>query len=338
MRKKRLMSSAAAALATANAAQGVLAISQRQLTSLQTMGYDLPTKGDRDFRMTPNYPAMPWPHYTGTGLLQTYDPNNMQTGRASVNASAFAAPWQATDATTARNPSQSTLGTVGVDMAPTGDLDQIYHASFGGPPVQQSKDASYPSNSLFENKNTEEYQKTLNSMVQNIRSASSRDDVVNPLPNAPKSFAAAQRDDTALRGNEIEPMRLDMPKAKAVYGDSSPLQAYEKARGHYHSAMGRRDAPLTPKSGVPQPPVPASHFPERLRLCLSGVLYDMMHYDEISWEDLEREGCGQKLTYVLRRDGRLPYLSLSVVSVALVAVLLYIMLRRRRPVGAYYCY
>ncbi len=62
-----------------------------------------------------------------------------------------------------------------------------------------------------------------------------------------------------------------------------------------------------------------------------------MHYNEISWEDLEREGCAQKLTYVLRRADRLPYLSLLVISVALVALLLYIMLRRQRT-GAYYCY
>lgn len=62
-------------------------------------------------------------------------------------------------------------------------------------------------------------------------------------------------------------------------------------------------------------------FPMKCRQHCRGALYDLMHYDAISPQMLQAEGCDSKLGYLATRGGRLPYL-LFVATLLALALLL----------------
>lgn len=73
----------------------------------------------------------------------------------------------------------------------------------------------------------------------------------------------------------------------------------------------------------------AKSFGLRLSQAMRGALYDCLHLSDITDAHLYASNCSSKLTYVINRDGRGPYLAIVAVAAALVAFLLCQLLFRR---------
>ena len=59
-----------------------------------------------------------------------------------------------------------------------------------------------------------------------------------------------------------------------------------------------------------------------------AALYDLMHYDAISVEQLDETKCKSRFGFVLTREGRLPYLLLSITSFVLILYIAFLLMRR----------
>ena len=218
----------ATALGELAAAKEVLAVSQKQLTRVQTLGYDTVNEQDRLFRRTPNYRSMPYPVVQGPSILQTFDPNSMGNGRESIHAEQFASPWQGLDAVSG-NP-KPLFSTPTSAFAPSGDLDQMYEASYAaGVRNAQGGKSAYPSASLFDEDGSADHAQLVASMVASISGI--MDELphtpINPVGGAPDSFSTF-KGVTYDRGNELDPMTLDFPQAETYYGSSRYDTVQEK--------------------------------------------------------------------------------------------------------------
>ena len=97
-----------------------------------------------------------------------------------------------------------------------------------------------------------------------------------------------------------------------LYGEAGPAAAV---------------APLlssSPPSPFDRPNV-VGRVVRRCRSELRALGYDVLHWDAISREDLEAEGCRDKLQYVLSRGGRGPFVLLAALLLAAAAVALYLL-------------
>jgi hypothetical protein len=306
------------------AAVDVLAVSQKELTRLATLGYDKPTEGDRLFRQTPNYHAVPWPVVSGPQILQTYDPNNMHSGRDSVQAAHFAAPFDtgmgggvASGGGSGRT--KPLFHSAGLSFSPDGDLAAMYDSSFlGSDSNATAADGSasgLASSSMFADENTDAYHGLVENLMSSI--AKTLDDTGAPLPlrGNPAAADAFQPDLGGVAGSKVEPMRRDFALARSTYGTgtSPDVPAIAIAPEVVHLDP--------PAPEMQRCPAPVAGIGERFRLAVSGILYDLAHYSDILLADVEASGFGSTPLYVLRRDSRLPYVGLCL-SVLLLFVLL----------------
>ena len=69
-------------------------------------------------------------------------------------------------------------------------------------------------------------------------------------------------------------------------------------------------------------------FPDKCRHHCRATLYDVMHYEAITSEMLENEGCSSKLVYITTRRGRLPYLLFMATLLVLAFILATRLFRR----------
>lgn len=311
--------STASALGQLAAAKDVLAVSQRELTRIKTQGYDMINEEDKLFRQTPNYRSMPWPVITGPSILQTYDPNSMGNGRESVHAEGFTAPWQSVGKGVGK--ARPLYHTPGTSFAPSSDLNQMYEANYspGTNDEQNGVGNTLGNASMFDVNPMDPNDALISSMVQSIKHGIDEQGMVNPLPEGPASFAHFEGH-TADRGNGIESMTLPTEPAQTLYGDvkrRDTMNAWMPIQDSFNSA------PICNKKDLsPMPPA----FMERLRLCVSGILYDALHFNDISADDIQSTNCQSKLSYILTRDNRLPYVGLMLVSFLFVLFLLFAIL------------
>ena len=78
-------------------------------------------------------------------------------------------------------------------------------------------------------------------------------------------------------------------------------------------------------------PSPAGHAAlvgHRCRMELRRFCYDLLHWEEITRQDLNATGCDSKLHYVLVREGRAPFLALCALGLLCTAALAAIVLQR----------
>ena len=114
---------------------------------------------------------------------------------------------------------------------------------------------------------------------------------------------------TAIRG-------ASAPVAPEV-GDPAALGPMEPSYGDARSSPPPRPAPGTSAQLVAR----------RCRAECRRFLYDLMHWDDISLDDLLATGCATKLQYLLSRDGRAPFLALTALLIALAVVSSALLLR-----------
>lgn len=316
---QRPTKSTATALGQLAAAKDVLAVSQRELTRIKTQGYDMINEEDRLFRRTPNYKSMPWPVITGPSILQTYDPNSMGNGRESVHAEAFTAPWQSVGKGTGQ--AKPLYHTPGTSFAPSSDLNQMYEANYNSgtndddPPEIGS--ALGNASSMFKINTMDPDDAVIASMVQSIKHGIDEQGMASPLPDNPSSFARFEGY-TGDKGTAIESMTLPAEPAQTLYGDANThrwrndnnMQVPGMDLLSKESLASDVSMPGDKKKPVPVPPA----LLERFRLCMSGMLYDALHYNDITMDDVQSNNCQSKLSYILTRDNRLPYVGLMVVS------------------------
>lgn len=81
-------------------------------------------------------------------------------------------------------------------------------------------------------------------------------------------------------------------------------------------------------SAAPAPQPPTGGLLDQCKLQCRAALYDFMHYDAIRPEQLEDAGCRTRFGYVVTREGRLPYLLLTLTTGCLVLYIFYLLLRR----------
>lgn len=79
---------------------------------------------------------------------------------------------------------------------------------------------------------------------------------------------------------------------------------------------------------APQPPKAVGGLLEQCKSQCRAALYDFMHYDAIVTEQLEEAKCRTRMGYVLTRDGRLPYIMLTLTAFCLALYLAFLLLRR----------
>ena len=124
------------------AAREVLAVSEQSLQRVKQKGCEVASRSDRRVFQVPDYKALPWPIVSGPDITLEHDPNNMNLGRASVNAVEFAEPFVNTAAGSARVLTKPALGAPGTEFAGSSNLIAMEEVSFVGselpkPPAYQ---------------------------------------------------------------------------------------------------------------------------------------------------------------------------------------------------------
>lgn len=176
--------------------------------------------------------------------------------------------------------------------------------------------------------------------------------IYQPAPNAPEiGFAAtpdlAQLDLASFQGTDLASPGVYAKLASAVASglDQSPttLEAYNATVLPVNSKTGtpifdenyERQQNLFEQSvrpaekrhqlygGAPMSPrAPDDALSSRVRDALRGALYDLMHLDSISEEDLRKHGCSSRVQFVLLREDRGPLLGAVCCGLVLLCALL----------------
>jgi hypothetical protein len=239
------------------AAREALAVSERSLQRVKQKGCDVATRSDRRVFQVPDYKALPWPIVSGPDITLEHAPNNMDLGRASVNAAEFAEPFVNTSAGSTRVLTKPALGAPGTDFAGSSDLIA-------------TEEASFVSSEL-------------------------------PKPAAYQQLASAVRMDFAgviPPGSVTAPAALAQSRLGTTLGTLEPEAPAAAPLGRNASVYG---AAASDERRV-------ETFVQKLTRSGKGALYDALHYADIDGSHMNAGGYTDRVSYIIFRDGRCPYL------------------------------
>ena len=172
---------------------------------------------------------------------------------------------------------------------------------------------------------------------------------VQTRPTVPGMSMAGTGDLAAIAGAFLEPeaqqkSRIYSRIADSIRGGPAKISEESQTRQGFSEA-GLQElaakqsflaqmAPLTSASQVTAQMLygdPAGHEGDFMTRCgknCRATLYDLLHYDAISQDQLTAAGCSSKLGYMTTREGRLPYLLFALTLLVLSFYTLILLSRR----------